>query len=566
MKKGSIYFLSALLAASNIAFAGCGKKEDVVENVQTDLAVEVTVPSTESIYRYSDFIGTIESAQEVSVIPKMSGTVTEKYFEVGDHVNAGDLLFALDDEAAQIAMKQAQATLNTANANLESTQVGFEAQVASANATVGTMGSKEMQLTNAVETARKAVEEAQAAAELAKDSTKYKEKQVKFSEDDYEDAKDALEDYEDAEEKYSDLIDDYEEIARYAGSGNWDKFNERTGKSYDGTQSEEEITKAIDDAIGYNRGQLQTKYETAHVGVENTEDSITKLKYARDGVDLDVDSSLNSEERAKNAVESAQKGLELAEQNLVEYQNYTKQTITTGAQSSFAGAHAGLAGANGTLSNAQAGLDNAKLQLEYTRITAPVSGVITQINVTQHNMAPSGSVAYVITREDGINLTFYVSEKVMENLAEGQEINLERNDAAYKAVISNVSTVVDSTNGLFKVEALIEGDSSNLIVGSSVKLTTATEKAESVMALPIDSVYYDNQVPYVYCMVDGKAVKTTIETGLANEEMIQVLSGIDKTSQIITSWNSSLSDGVSVVVSNADTDSETEVETSEAAE
>ena len=70
---------------------------------------------------------------EVKVIPLLGGEVVEKNFEVGDHVNEGDLLFRIDDEALQIALKTAQAQVSTAQAGLTSSTATAEATKAKAN-------------------------------------------------------------------------------------------------------------------------------------------------------------------------------------------------------------------------------------------------------------------------------------------------------------------------------------------------------------------------------------------------------------------------------------------------
>lgn len=548
MRRKRICLAGAVLTASSLVFTGCGAAKETAAVVEenTDLLVEVLQPTTTSIYLYSDFMGTIESAQEVVVMPKLAGTVTNKYFEVGDTVNAGDLLFTLDDEAIQISLTQAQASLESASASAQSAQVGFDAQVAAANATVGTMGSTEMQLINQVDRARKALEEAEANAKMAEENYNYKYKKIKFSQEDYDDAKDAKEDAEDDIEKYGDLLDKYKKLEDYADKGDWDAFNSKTGQSFDGSESADEITKAIEDEVGYTASQLDTKRDAAIAERNQAEDMIDDLKYARDGVELDAESTRVNKEVAAHAVDTAKQALELAEQNLAEYQGYTKASVTAGAQSTLAGANSSLTSAHAGLTNAQAAVDSAKLQLEYTKIHAPVTGVITEINVSEHNMVNAGSRSYVITSEDGIKAVFYVSEKVMLSLEEGQEAILERNDMEYNASISDISDVVDTTNGLFKIEAVIDGETASLITGSSVKLKTAIQSAESVMALPIDCVYYENQVPYVFCMADGKAVKTNIETGIADDEYIQVIGGLTADSQIISSWASGLSDGVGV--------------------
>ena len=56
--------------------------------------------------------------------PKVSGTVTAAYFEVGDTVKEGDVLFKIDDEAAQLQMKSAEASYSQAEAGVTAATSG----------------------------------------------------------------------------------------------------------------------------------------------------------------------------------------------------------------------------------------------------------------------------------------------------------------------------------------------------------------------------------------------------------------------------------------------------------
>ena len=47
-------------------------------------------------------------------------------------------------------------------------------------------------------------------------------------------------------------------------------------------------------------------------------------------------------------------------------------------------------------------------------------------------------------------------------------------------------------------------------------------------------------------MENGKAIKTYIETGLFNDEVMEVVSGLREDSKVISSWSPQLRDGAEV--------------------
>ena len=101
--------------------AGAGDTEAVTEE-ETAVTVSVQNVGTGTITLTNSFVGTISPEETVMVIPLTAGTVTETFFEVGDTVQAGDVLFKIDDEAARLALEQAQL-------NVKSTQQTADSQI-----------------------------------------------------------------------------------------------------------------------------------------------------------------------------------------------------------------------------------------------------------------------------------------------------------------------------------------------------------------------------------------------------------------------------------------------------
>ena len=62
--------------------------------------------------------GNIQSANQLNLGFKTSGTVTHIYVKQGEHVTQGQLLAALDPGSAEVTLEQSKATLQSAEANL----------------------------------------------------------------------------------------------------------------------------------------------------------------------------------------------------------------------------------------------------------------------------------------------------------------------------------------------------------------------------------------------------------------------------------------------------------------
>ena len=116
--------------------------------------------------------------------------------------------------------------------------------------------------------------------------------------------------------------------------------------------------------------------------------------------------------------------------------------------------------------------------------------------------------------------------------------------------MTEIGTMVNAS-GLYDVRA-VTADAGGLTTGMRVKLTVVMDEADQALSVPVDAVSYDDGVPFVYCYADGIAVKTDIEAGIYDSEWLEVLSGLDESSRVITSWSNELVDQAEVLVAGED--------------
>ncbi|GLC83202.1 efflux RND transporter periplasmic adaptor subunit [Lacrimispora brassicae] len=188
-----------------------------------------------------------------------------------------------------------------------------------------------------------------------------------------------------------------------------------------------------------------------------------------------------------------------------------------------------------------------KIQTESSQVTAPISGRVESFDISVHDMVSPQTTLCVISGEGGKSLTFYVSERIVGGLKAGDTIRVEKNGTDHEAAITEVSTMIDPASGLFKVKASIpNGDS--LATGTSVKLYVISRRAENVLTVPVDSIYYEGGNPFIYTYADGVLKKNAATVGLADNEYIEVQSGITAGDQVVTTWTSELYEGSKVTL------------------
>ena len=236
---------------------------------------------------------------------------------------------------------------------------------------------------------------------------------------------------------------------------------------------------------------------------------------------IEVEQAEQAYNSAKASMESAKSGLEAAKSNV---------------DASGAG-----------IQSAEVGLASAEYQLSLYRLTSPISGVVESVSVIPNNFTASGTVAFVISNAKNKTVTFYVTNDVMKNMTAGQPVEISAQNGTYSGSVSEISGIVDSYTGMFKIKALIN-DAGEIPDGLSVSVTTVSNTAKNAIVVPSDSLYFDDGIPFVYKVQDGKAVRADVEVILYTKEKVAIASGLSDTDVVITSWSSTLKNGAVIRV------------------
>lgn len=529
-KKMAATLISAAIVTE--ALCGCGGEEEVHQ--EQIVNVETVSPTYDSISVDSSFVGTVETGKALSIYPQISAKVIEKYHEVGDYVNEGDILFVLDDKALQIEKRNADANVKSAAATLDAQKANSVAVQAAANESVGTIATTEYEKA-------KAINEATRESNAAKKSEDKYNQQASISYNEMERAKGE-------KDKASDQLDKAQKFYGHLQSIK----NKYVEISKEGDDPEEAAKKADE----YIRSETKYKdYEDLSAAIEAAKgviESASQEKSNQQGIyassmSQKIEACANAEIE-RGTIANAEEAKALAQKMFFDYELFTKNTIIAEANARVAEGQANVAASDSQLESARASQDLANLQLSYTRVVAPISGVINEINVEKYGMASDQNAAYVITGTDNKKISFYVPENVLRNIEIGQSVTIEKDKKLYSAVVTRKNDSLNAGESLFKVEVAISGADSDFISGTKLNIKTSVDKRDNVLTVPIGALYYDDGKPFLYVAENGKAVRKDVETGIASETKIQVVSGIDDKASVITSWSSSLKDQTDINV------------------
>lgn len=511
-----------IIMTLSMSTVACGKKEEKTEI--SKVAVEVENPTTGELTNDTTYIGTVEPQQQVYVTPKVSGTVTAAYFEVGDTVKEGDVLFKIDDEAAQLQMKSAEASYSQAEAGV----------------TAATSGSRDLQ-------------------------NYQTEEQIRQLKEKLSDADDSIDDMEDDLDK---LRDQKKTATSQVSSTQTtvDQLTESLGVQNEAMQAAQAkvdaAQKALDDAKaageteaageGENGAETppapdtsvqQKELELAQANLDaaksKVEATTSQLAIAKQGLST-AQAALNSIESGKTQLKSGIEQLKDGKDTIQDNLNTAEQTYSITQNEVYPETDATYAA---QLQAASVGVDSAKMQLDFYTVKAPISGVVEAANVKKEDMAAAGNPAYIISNKDSMTVTFNVTEKAKNTMNVGDHVTVERNGETFDGTITEIGTMAGQQTKLFQVKATIPGAGDKLPNGVSVKVSATTEKEDGSTLVPFDALYFSGGDAYVYCVVDNKLVRTSVTVGLMDDDHAIIEDGLDADSLVVSNWSSKLRNG-----------------------
>lgn len=183
--------------------------------------------------------------------------------------------------------------------------------------------------------------------------------------------------------------------------------------------------------------------------------------------------------------------------------------------------------------------------LKYTNgtyLTAPYDLVIESINVPDTESKCTSSNYIEVSDLTTLQTTISISENEIGELKKGQEVEITLTadeTKTYTGSITKIDSIGNYSSSGTTFSAIVEfKNDGNVKLGMSLSCTVILEEEKDVISVPIDAVYEnDNGEEYVNKIKDdGTVEETIIETGIADDSYVQVISGLnlnDKV-QIIT--------------------------------
>lgn len=210
---------------------------------------------------------------------------------------------------------------------------------------------------------------------------------------------------------------------------------------------------------------------------------------------------------------------------------------------------------------AKSKVDGAKLDvrdrqrdLSNTVVKAPFSGMVTRRFVDPGGFVTNGAQIFEITDFKTLVARVYVPEKELDRIAVGQPADIVGKAAKNRqgvGEVKRIAPVVDATTGTVKVTIglpdALAGGATGFLPGMYAEVTLTTEVHADVPIVPKPALVHEDEQTFVFVANGDRAKKQLIEVGLADDDFVEVVSGLSPGDAIIVAGHAGLKDGGLIV-------------------
>ncbi|EDM38542.1 efflux transporter, MFP component, RND family protein [Pedobacter sp. BAL39] len=179
-------------------------------------------------------------------------------------------------------------------------------------------------------------------------------------------------------------------------------------------------------------------------------------------------------------------------------------------------------------------LETIRQNIENMTIKAPVSGRLSSYDpVTGKSYGPNEMLGKIDVMQ-GYKLQAGVDEYYINRVKEGQSANCEFNGKTYQLTVRKV--IPEVTSGQFQVELVFEGPSpQELRRGLSLQIKLTLSDNSKSLLVSQGQFFQSTGGTWVFVVKDGKATRRNVKIGRKNYLYYEVLAGLQKGEEVITS-------------------------------
>ncbi len=206
------------------------------------------------------------------------------------------------------------------------------------------------------------------------------------------------------------------------------------------------------------------------------------------------------------------------------------------------------------VTNARYDYENAKLNLEKMNVRAPFNGVIVNLpHYTPDVKVEQGKPMVGVMDYARMYMDVNLPESAINDIKESQPVfithyTLPRD--TLKGTITELSPAISMETRTFKGKIFIQNEKMKLRPGMFVKADIIVDRADSAIVIPKNIIQTQRNRKYVYIVEKNTAIRRDINTGMEDENNVEILQGLNVNDNLVTKGFETLRENSKVKVQN----------------
>jgi RND family efflux transporter MFP subunit len=217
------------------------------------------------------------------------------------------------------------------------------------------------------------------------------------------------------------------------------------------------------------------------------------------------------------------------------------------ANSKLKSTEAQIKGAEAEIAAADAEIGRLKTLIAYSRIEAPMTGIVTRRFVDPGVLIQAAPVV-TIARVDRVRALVDVPESAASFVRTGSTAVITVDGADFPARVARTGGVLDPASRTLRVEFDVSNPGGRLRPGMTAKLSLELRKIAGAVTVPVAAIHAQGSERTLFVMQDGRARLVKVKTGLESPDWIQIAGGLRGGEEVIVASAGLLVDGTSVSV------------------
>lgn len=203
------------------------------------------------------------------------------------------------------------------------------------------------------------------------------------------------------------------------------------------------------------------------------------------------------------------------------------------------------------MKQAEIAWEQAKLNLEYTTVTAPISGVIGDRLVNLGDRIQTSTNLFTVANLDEKIVRLYVPQSEYAKCYKNQTAMVTTDVMAgtrFNGYVKRISPIIDPQSGTFKVTVAVKDPQNQLRPGMFVNAELIVDTHKNARLIPKSALIYENERTYFFIVSQDSSQKLELKKGFEDAEKVEILNDLEAGTQIVVLGQNGLKDGSRVKI------------------